>query len=338
MAIATNTRTTYSAVGIREDLSNIIYNISPMDTPFMSSVGKGSCDNTLFEWQTDELTAAAANQQIEGNDSMSALAVSEPRRLTNYAQISYKAVQTSGTAEAVDFAGRKSSQAYQLAKRAKEIKRDMEKMLLSEDLKVAGDATTPRKSAAVMSWLGTTSTSTSNIVDGSASPVVGIVNNGGSSPAVGPDGTTVASPSGSDVVLTMAMINLAMERCFTNGGEPTDLMCDASLKQKISSLGGSVIADLRKEAPGAAPATAVNAIDVLVTDFGTLKIVPSRLCLSNQLYFFDYDFWSIDYLRPFQTETLAKTGDSIKQLMIAEYGLRAKNGLANAAVIGVKDA
>ena len=330
MAIATNTRTTYSAIGIREDLSNIIYNISPMDTPFMSSVGKGSCDNTLFEWQTDSLTAAAANQKLEGDNNMDALAVSEPTRLTNYCQISYKAVQTSGTAEAVDFAGRRSSQAYQLAKRAKEIKRDKQKMFLSEDLKVAGDATTPRKTAAVMSWLGTGSAGTSNIIDGSASPVVGITNT-----AVG---SAVASPSGSDVVLTMAMINLAMERCFTLGGEPTDLMCDASLKQKISSLGGSVIADLRKEAPGAAPATAVNAIDVLVTDFGTLKIVPSRLGLANQLYFFDYDFWSIDYLRPFQTETLAKTGDSIKQLMIAEYGLRAKNGLANAAVIGVKDA
>ena len=124
MAIATNTRTTYGAIGIREDLSNIIYNISPMDTPFLSGVGKGSADNTLFEWQTDSLTAAAANQQLEGDDSMSALAVAEPVRLTNYCQISYKAVQSSGTAEAVDFAGRKSSQAYQLAKRAKEIKRD----------------------------------------------------------------------------------------------------------------------------------------------------------------------------------------------------------------------
>ena len=337
MGIATNTRTTYSAVGIREDLSDIIYNISPMDTPFMSSVGKGSIDNTLFEWQTDELAAAAANQQLEGDDSMNALAVSEPRRLQNYAQISYKVVQTSGTAEAVDFAGRRSSQAYQLAKRAKEIKRDMEKMLLSEDLAVAGGTGTPRKTAAVMSWLGTASAGTSNIIDGSASPVVGIVNQG--SPAVGyPNGTSVASPSGVDAVLTMAMINLAMQRAFTEGGEPTDIMCDASLKQKISALGGSVVADLRKDAPGAVPATAVNAIDVLVTDFGTLKIVPSRLCLPNQLYFFDYDFWSIDYLRPFQTETLAKTGDSIKQMMVAEYGLRAKNGLANAAVIGVKDA
>lgn len=337
MAIATNTRTTYGAIGIREDLSNIIYNISPMDTPFLSGVGKGSADNTLFEWQTDSLTAAAANQQLEGDDSMSALAVAEPVRLTNYCQISYKAVQSSGTAEAVDFAGRKSSQAYQLAKRAKEIKRDMEKMLLSNDVKVAGAAGTARKTAAVMSWLGTTAAGTSNIILGSASPVVGVVNNGGSSPAVGPDGTTVAS-FGTSAVLTMAMINLAMERCFTLGGEPSTILAPADLKQKISALGGSVIADIQKDVPGTGQATAVNAVDVLVTDFGTLKIVPSRLMLADMLFFVDYDFWSVDYLRPFQTETLAKTGDSIKQLMIAEYGLRAKNGLANAAVIGVKDA
>jgi len=337
MAIATNTRTTYGAIGIREDLSNIIYNISPMDTPFLSGIGKGSADNTLFEWQTDELTAAAANQQLEGDDSMDALAVAEPTRLTNYCQISYKAVQSSGTAEAVDFAGRKSTQAYQLAKRAKEIKRDMEKMLLSNDVKVAGAAGTARKTAAVMSWLGTTSAGTSNIILGSASPVVGVVNNGGSSPAVGPDGTTVAS-FGTSAVLTMAMINLAMERCFTNGGEPSTIMAPADLKQKISALGGSVLADIQSNAAGDKPTTAVNAIDVLVTDFGTLKIVPSRLMLADMLFFVDFDFWSVDYLRPFQTETLAKTGDSMKQLMIAEYGLRAKNGLANAAVIGVKDA
>ena len=337
MAIATNTRTTYGAIGVREDLSNIIYNISPMDTPFLSGAGRGTADNTLFEWQTDSLTDAAANQQLEGDDSMNALAVAEPVRLTNQCQISYKAVQSSGTAEAVDFAGRKSTQAYQLAKRAKEIKRDMEKMLLSNDVKVAGAAGTPRKTAAVMSWLGTGSAGTSNIILGSASPVVGVVNNGGSSPVVGPDGTTVAS-FGTPAVLTMAMINLAMERAFTLGGEPSTILAPATLKQKISSLGGSVIADIQKDAPGSKPATAINAIDVLVTDFGTLKIVPSRLMLANMLFFVDYDFWSVDYLRPFQTETLAKTGDSVKQLMIAEYGLRAKNGLANAAVVGVKDA
>jgi len=329
MAIATNTRTTYGAIGKREDLSNIIYNISPMETPFLSGAGKGSCDNTLFEWQTDSLAAAATNQQLEGDNNMAALAVAEPTRLTNYTQISYKTVQTSGTAEAVDFAGRRSSQAYQLAKRAKEIKRDMELMLLSVGVKDAGNATTARQSAGFLSWLGTAAAGTSNIILGSASPVVGVTNT-----AVG----TAVPSGGTPAVLTMAMINLAMERCFTLGGEPSVILAPADLKAKISSLGGSVVADIQSSASGAKPATAINSIDVLVTDFGTLKIVPSRHIVATQLLFIDYDFWSVDYLRPFQTENLAKTGDSVKQLIIAEYGLRAKNGLASAAIIGVKDA
>jgi len=133
MAVPANTRLTFNGVQVREDLSDIIYNISPMDTPFMSGAGRGSCSNTLFEWQKDELAAAAANQKLEGDDPAS-LAVVEPTKLVNYTQISEKAVQTSGTAEAVDWAGRKSAQAYQLAKRAKEIKRDMEKMMLGNDV------------------------------------------------------------------------------------------------------------------------------------------------------------------------------------------------------------
>jgi len=137
MTMLTNSRSTFSAIGIREDLSNIIYNISPMDTPAVSSMGRGTCDNTLFEWQTDALADAAQNFQLEG-DVPDALAVTETVRLSNYTNISYKTVATTGTAEAVDFAGRRSSQAYQMAKRAKEIKRDMEFMVCSANLKVAG--------------------------------------------------------------------------------------------------------------------------------------------------------------------------------------------------------
>ena len=121
MAVPSDTRETYGAVGIREDLSNIIYNISPMDTPFLNGCGRGSCDNTTFEWQTDTLKTAANNMQPEGNDYAST-AATEPVRLTNFTQISATQGQSSGTAEAVDFAGRKSTQAYQLAKRAKEMK------------------------------------------------------------------------------------------------------------------------------------------------------------------------------------------------------------------------
>ena len=327
MAVPGNTRLTFGGVQVREDLSDIIYNISPMDTPFMSGAGKGSCSNTLFEWQKDELAAAAANQKLEGDDPAS-LAVVEPTKLTNYTQISEKAVQTSGTAEAVDWAGRKSSQAYQLAKRAKEIKRDMELMLTGEDVKAAGGAGVARKTAALMAWLGDATAADSNIIDGSAGTPIA---NAG-------DGSAVAAPAGADAVLTMDMVNDCVQQVWEAGGNPDIIMCDASLKVKMSALAGSVVADLVTNHDKASPAHAVNSVDVIVTDFGTFKIVPSRLCLPNQLYVLDFDFWSIDYLRPFTTETLAKTGDSVKQMMVAEYGLRGKNGQANGAVIGVKAA
>ena len=335
MAVPTNTRLTFSGVQIREDLSNIIYNISPMDTPFMNGCGKGTASNTLFEWQKDDLAAAAANRKFEGDDPAS-LAVVEPVKLTNQTQISEKAVQTSGTAEAVDWAGRKSSQAYQLAKRAKEIKRDMEFMLTGEEVKAAGSAAggvggapQARATGACMTWMGTLAVGTSNIVDGSAAGI-GIVNAG--------TGTSVAAPAGADVVLTMAFLNNCVERVFNAGGSPDVIMCDSALKVKMSSLAGSVVADIVSNHDKASPASAINSVDVIVTDFGTFKIVPNRFCLANQLYVLDYDFWSIDYLRPFQTETLAKTGDSVKQMMIAEYGLRGKNGQASGAVIGIKAA
>ena len=326
MAVPTNTRLTFDAVGIREDLSDIIYNISPTDTPFLSRAGRGSADNTYFEWQTDSLAAAANNRQLEGDDPAS-LAVAEPRRLGNYTQISLKAVQSSGTAEAVDFAGRKSTQAYQLAKRAKEMKRDMEKMLTSDDVRNAGAAGTARASGGYASWIGTTAAGTSAVIDGGASTIVGLVNNGTGSPAPGPDGTTVAAAGTTPAVtITLAMINLCVSRVWDLGGTPDIIMCDGTLKQSISTLGGSVIADLQKNADGAKPATAVNAIDVLVTDFGTFQVVPSRFCLANRAYIMDMDLWSVDYLRGFATESLAKTGDSVKQIIIAEYGLRGKNG------------
>jgi hypothetical protein len=327
MAIPTNTRETYGGVQIREDLSNIIYNISPMDTPFVSGAGRGSCSNTLFEWQKDELAAAAANQKIEG-DNPTSLAISEPTKLQNYTQISEKAVQTSGTAEAVDWAGRKSSQAYQLAKRAKEIKRDMELMLTGNDVATVGASGTARKTAALNSWLGDATAGDSNIIDG---PTAAAVANPG-------DGSAAKAASGAAVVLTMAMLNTCVEQIWKAGGSPDVIMCDSSLKVKLSALAGSVIADIVTNHDKATPAHAVNSVDVIVTDFGTFKIVPNRFCQSNQLYVLDYDFWCVDYLRPFQTETLAKTGDSVKQMMIAEYGLRGKNGQASGSVIGVKAA
>jgi hypothetical protein len=296
-----------------------------MDTPFLNGCGRGTADNTLFEWQTDSLKTAASNMQIEGNDYTST-AETEPVRLTNYTQISATQVQSSGTAEAVDFAGRKSTQAYQLAKRAKEMKRDMEYMLLEGTVKSAGSSGVARNTACFSSWIGTTAVGTSNVV--AASTGGGLTNNGSSSPVVGPDGTTEAGTGGADTTTTIALINNVAERIWKLGGTPDTILCDSTVKGTISSssVGGAVVAAPRKDIGSKDNITAVNAVDVLVTDFGTFKVVPDRFIPTTQVDFVDFDLWSVDYLRPFRTETLAKSGDSVKQLLIAEYGLRAKNG------------
>ena len=323
MAVPSNTRETYGAIGIREDLSNIIYNISPTDTPFLNGCGRGSADNTTFEWQTDTLKTAAANLQMEGNDYTST-AATEPRRLSNYTQISATQVQSSGTAEAVDFAGRKSTQAYQLAKRAKEMKRDMEFMLLEGTVKAAGSSGAARNTACFSTWIGTTVNATSNVV--AASSGLGLTNNGAG--AAGPDGTTEAGTGGADTAITIGLVNNVAERIWNLGGTPDTILCGGVVKGTISSstVGGAVVAEPRANHGGSGPITAVNAVDVLVTDFGTFKVVPDRHIPATQVDFIDFDLWSVDYLRPFRTETLAKSGDSVKQLLIAEYGLRAKNG------------
>ena len=295
MAVPTDTRLTYGAVGIREDLSDIIYNIAPEETPFMSGIGRSSCDNTYFEWQTDTLNGGNDNRKLEGDDA-TIIAVDEPERVGNWTQISTKAVQSSGTAEAVDFAGRKSTQAYQMAKRAKELKLDMEKMLLAAaQAPTAGSHDNARATRSDGNWI------TTNAVVGTA--------------------------------VSEDDIREVMEICWEEGAKPDILMCDGVIKQAISQLSQSV-SQLQTTANDKSPAYVVAAVDIYVSDFGNLKIVPNRLMPAQTAYFLDYSFWDIAYLRPFMTHDIARTGDSIAQMLVVEYGLRAKNEAANGKVTG----
>ena len=305
MAIPANTRETYPALGpgratppggIREDLSDIIYNISPEETPFMSAIGKSSCDNTYFEWQIDELADGEDNFHIEGDDA-TAIAATEPLRVGNYTQISSKTVRSSGTAEAVDFAGRKSTQAYQMAKRAKELKLDMEHMLLAlATAPTPGSSGAARKTGSVGAWI------TTNVVAAAAAP-------------------------------DEADIKEMMEMCWEEGAKPTVLMCDGVIKQQISALSQSV-SELRTAANDKSPAYVVAAVDIYVSDFGNLQIVPNRLMPAQTAYFLDYEFWDIAYLRPFMTHDIARMGDSVAQQLLVEFGLRSKNEKANGKITG----
>ena len=325
MAIATNTSLTYSSVAIREDLSDVIYNIAPKDTPFMSGCSKTTADNTFFEWQVDSISAGSANRKIEGDDSIAADARVLPTRLGNYCQISQYVNQTSGTDQVMNYAGHGKHQAYQLAKNAKRMKRDMESMLTQNIIRNAGDATEARATAGIPAWINT-----AHVAGGS-----------GGSAAAGSLGTTAMVNNTSTAACSEANIKATIKECYDAGGSPDMMLVPSNVKQTISALSQSV-SELRTAANKEAPASVVAAVDVYVSDFGTFKIVPDRNLAADgpgsvaaNVFFLDMDFWAIAWLRPFQTVELAKTGDSVKQLLVAEYGLVSKNEKSSAILASV---
>lgn len=313
MAVPSNTRQVHSAIGVREDLANIIHDISPTSTPFLTGCGRESADNVLFEWQTDTLAAAATNRHTEGDDSTAA-AIVETTRLTNYQQISKETVQISGTSEQVDFAGKaKSEMSYHLARASQTLKRDMEKMLTSNVAKSAGSSSTARITAGLPSWVASNYHSLGTSSVGTASTG---------------NGTDTATAAGSAGAITEAGIKTVIRECFDNGGEPDTIMVGAFNKQAISDLTQSV-SSLRTSADKVAPAHVVASVDIYVSDFGTMKIIPNRFSGAGDCWFLDFDFWSVSYLRDFKTEDLAKTGDSQKKHILVEYGLKSKNQKAS---------
>ena len=289
---------TYDATAIREDLSDVIYDISPTDTPFMSSIaGKGSVSNTLFEWQTDALAAAVINNyHVEGAAAGTA-ATTATTRLTNQTQISKKVVEVTGTHETVNNAGKKSEMAHQLAKASKEIKRDMEGSLLADNAAAAGNASTARETRGAANFI------TTNVTD--------------------------AGTSGTHAAIVEADVLAVAESTWNAGGEPSTILLGATNKKLITAMSGRADA-IRSVADG--NTTIQNAVDVYVSDFGTFNIMLDRFCDQDVVYFLDHDMWSVDYLRDFQTVDIAKEGDSEKKMLLVEYGLRCGNEAANAKI------
>lgn len=305
------TFTAHSAIGQREDLTDIIYDISPTETPFMSSIGKTKATAVFHEWQTDSLAAATtANAAVEGADATSAT-LAPTVRLGNYAQIIQKTVQVSGTLDAVNKAGRKSEKAYQLAKASAELKRDLETILLSNQGRSAGSSTTARKLGSLLSWIKTNSD----------------FGSGGADPAtIGVSTRT----DGTQRTFTEALLKTVVAEVFQSGGSPKILMVGASGKQKVSTFPG--VAAQRYMAPGNTPTTIIGAADVYMSDFGTMSVVPNRFMRTRDALILDPEYAALAYLRPFQTNELAKTGDSENTQILAEVTLEVKNEAAHGGI------
>jgi hypothetical protein len=293
---------------LREDLSDMIYSISPTDTPLMSTLAKSKATAVYHEWSTDSLAAATtANALVEGDDAVATTA-SPSFRIGNYTQIVGKTIQVSGTLEAVDKAGRKSEKAYQLAKASSEIKRDIETILFANQGKTAGSSSTARKMGSMLSWLvSNTSFGTSGVDPATA-------------------GTSTRT-DGTVRTFTETILKEIIREAYISGGNPKVMYVPPIGKQKTSEFTG--IAAQRYMAPGDAPTTIIGAADVYLSDFGSISVVPDRFMRTRDAIVVDPEYAALSYLRPFQTIELAKTGDSERTQLIAELTLEMRNEAAH---------
>ena len=313
MAIVTGTGTRYDVQGLRESLSDVISDISPEQTPFFSGAGTGpKAKQTLVEWQTDSLAAAAANAVVEGNDSTFAVP-SATVRVGNHTQISEKTLILSDTLEVVDAAGRKSELARLIAKFGKELKRDIEFISLSAQGGAAGSSTVARNVASLSAWLKT------NTNFGSGA---------GADPTYTSGVPLAARTDGTQRAFTETILKDVISQGFTAGAEYSTLMVGPFNKTVVSGFAG--IATRNYDLSNVSPrATAIIAsADVYVSDFGVIRVIPNRFQRERDAWLLDWNMVSYAFLRPFQTRKLAKTGDAEKRLLNVEWTIRVDNEAA----------
>lgn len=305
MTAPTNTFLTTAAIGNREDLTDIIYRISPTQTPVLNMASKAKATNTLHEWQTQDLASAASNAQAEGDD-LTAKTVTVTVRLTNRTQISAKKVVVSGTQQAMNSAGRKDELAYQLSLASLEIKRDMEFGLTQNDVL----ATSPRKSRGLRGW------------------VVDNVNRNGGTLAdyVGNTGYT----PGTQRAFTESQVKDVLQQIYTAGGEPDMIMLPPAAKQTFSGFTGNATRFDKSE-----DAKLYASVDFYVSDFGTLQAVPNRFMATREVFILQSDKLAVAYLRPFQTIELAKTGDAEQRELLVEWTLECRAPKAHGVVYDI---
>lgn len=302
----------YTAIGAREDLSDVIYDISPTDTPIMSSIGKTNATSVYHEWQTDSLAAATtANALVEGASATEA-SISPTTRLGNYTQIVGKTVMVSGTLLASDLAGRKSEMAYQLAKASAEIKRDIETIITANQGQTAGSSgSSARKMGSLLSYIKTNTNKGSGTTAGADPTTIGV--------STRTDGTTRA--------FTETILKDVIAKVFASGGTPSALFVSPAQKQVVSAFTG--LAAQRYQVPTSGQATILAGADLYQSDFGVLQIVPNRFMRSRDALVLDPEYAALAYLRPFQTNDIAKVGDAEKKQILAELTLEVRNEAAH---------
>lgn len=309
MTVPTNTFQTYQAVGNREDLSDIIYMVSPFDTPFQSMIGRTTASSTTHEWQTDALPAAdGSNAQIEGDDA-SAASVVATTRLSNRCQISSKTISVSTIQDsAVDKAGRKKELAYQVEKSMRALKVDIETILTSNQAPVTGNASTATKLRPLCGWYATNDSRGSGGADGT---------------------TSAAATDGTQRSMSETLLRTVLTNIYTNSNSfATTIMSGPAQRANLSTVltGGATkfysVEDKKLTAT----------VSVYDSDFGPLKLIPNRFQRARDVHVINPEYWAVSYLEPIQMQDLAVTGLSRKKQIWGTYTLESRNEAASGIV------
>ncbi len=314
---------------VREDLTDVIYNISPTEVPFQANSGRGSADNTLHEWQIDELAAAVSNNAVIDGADFGTDSSDFSQKIGNFAQISIKYIAVSRRANIVNKAGRKSELAYQIAKKGKELRRDVEAASTINIAALQGNSTTASITGTLGAWIRT------NTSRGAT----------GTDPAL--SGTTFGQPTtaagnGTVRALTETLMLQILREAYIQGGNPNMIMCGPTVKQNFSNFMFTAAARIATQRQDQGPVnkggvSVIGAVDVYVSDFTVIDVVPNRFQAERDFWILDTEYWEFAYLDGYKTETIAKVGDAERRHILVDWSLQSNNEAASGVVADIDE-
>lgn len=290
MAAPTGTFQTYTAIGNREDLIDVIVNISPTKTPVLSMTESVRAMATLHEWQTDALNAPTANAAVEGFDSTGAT-ITPTSRLNNYTQILTKDFVISGTQEIIRKAGRSSEIGYQTQKLTKELATDIEYALVINSATASGASGTARQLKGLNGWISTNS------------------------------GSATANRA-----LTSAILDANLQLAWAAGGDPDVILSGGAQKIAIAGFTNNtryIAADVAKLV------NSIDIYQSSFGTLKTVLSHVMNTSKANDLYCLDMSYWRKAWLRPVSLAELARTGDARRFQLVAELTLESLNEKAS---------
>lgn len=328
MAVPAGTFQTHQAVGNKEDVSDIIWDITPDETPFISMIGRDKVKAINPEWQTDALRSPGANAQVEGDDVATLTAVPTVR-LRNYVQTLAQVIRVSETQRNVDSYGREDELEYQVEKAMREIKTDLEAMAVGNQQSTAGTTAVARTSAGFESWVSTNETSCG--VSTTHATTLGYASGTVSAPV---DATVAGT-------VTEALLRGIIKDVYVAGGDPTIIMAGPATKQRVANAFTGLATRFREVGPKSR-AQIIGGADWYISDFGEHKLVPnrqiSRISRDRNLLLITPDKVKLGVLQDFKVQNLAKTGLSDRKLISGEFTLMMLNEKAHGKICDIATA